>query len=161
MRFVHMECLSQWRKLSANPLSSHQCDNCQYRYSFRRTLYASVLRSALVLHLVTLLLLLLLLLVASWATQLADTHVFGGSILEMNPFELPHKELSMLADAAGSGGLVTAIRWLGIDASYFVCSLFVVGATGFLTVGALGPMLCNQDTVCATAHTPHASPHTH
>lgn len=48
MRFVHLDCLSEWRRRSANPKSHYQCDNCLYRYSFRRAHYALVLRSALV-----------------------------------------------------------------------------------------------------------------
>merc|ERR1719446_589316 len=50
MRFVHLECLNMWRLASSNPQSFYQCDQCHYQYSFRRALYASILRSALVMH---------------------------------------------------------------------------------------------------------------
>merc|ERR1712070_421248 len=53
-RFEHVECLNMWRLSSANPSSSYQCDQCKYRYSFQRALYATVLRSSLVLHVLTL-----------------------------------------------------------------------------------------------------------
>ena len=93
MRFVHLDCLSEWRRRSANPKSHYQCENCLYRYSFRRAHYALVLRSALVgnpsvltrasatlhlrcgalrdqvLHLVTLVLLILLIIGCSLIAQ--------------------------------------------------------------------------------------------
>ena len=155
MRYVHLDCLSQWRKISANPLSAYQCENCLYRYSFRRTLYATVLRSALVLHLVTFLLLLLILFAGSHAAQFADTHWLGGSILEMSPFNIKELkdmklELSVLAGSAEEGSLMTLMRWLGVDASYLLTSLVLIGATGFLTLGMMGPMLWHrghQDTL--------------
>ena len=50
MRFVHLECLTQWRLSSANPLSFFECDNCKYRYHVSRHWYSLILRSALVLH---------------------------------------------------------------------------------------------------------------
>eukprot|EP00434_Breviolum_minutum_P036610 symbB.v1.2.032442.t1/scaffold3895.1/size70954/9 len=53
MRFVHIECLNMWRASSANPQSSFRCDQCQFKYSVQRALYANILRSALVLHTVT------------------------------------------------------------------------------------------------------------
>ncbi|CAK9014465.1 unnamed protein product [Durusdinium trenchii] len=55
MRYVHMDCLNMWRASSANPQSSFRCDQCQYVYSVQRAFYANILRSALVLHTVTLL----------------------------------------------------------------------------------------------------------
>lgn len=54
MRFVHMDCLNMWRFASANPQSSFRCDQCHFEYSVQRALYANILRSALVLHTVTL-----------------------------------------------------------------------------------------------------------
>ncbi|CAE7941445.1 SULTR2 [Symbiodinium necroappetens] len=56
MRYVHLECLNMWRASSANPQSAYKCDQCNFQYSFQRALYASILRSALVLHSITLLL---------------------------------------------------------------------------------------------------------
>ena len=70
MQYVHLECLNMWRASSANPQSSHlrrimlsfssqlspfrfRCDQCKFEYSIQRTLYANILRSAIVLHSVT------------------------------------------------------------------------------------------------------------
>ena len=75
MRFVHLDCLTHWRTVSVNPLSFVQCENCLYKYSFRRALYASILRSALVLHLVTLVALGVLLLVCSMLAQHIDRRI--------------------------------------------------------------------------------------
>merc|ERR1712203_1321289 len=55
MRFVHVECLNSWRRTSANPKSSYECDQCRYKYSFHRTMYATILRTSLILHVFTIL----------------------------------------------------------------------------------------------------------
>ena len=50
----------------------YRCENCLYRYSFRRAMYAQILRSALVLHAVTLLLLLAIFLTCSLLAKSID-----------------------------------------------------------------------------------------
>jgi len=35
MRFVHPECLNEWRAQSANPRSFYQCDQCGYQYNIQ------------------------------------------------------------------------------------------------------------------------------
>jgi E3 ubiquitin-protein ligase DOA10 len=71
MRFVHAECLTMWRNTSANQASFFACDSCMYRYSFRRPLFCSILRSALVVNAVSLL---LFSLVSVWSAG-ASNHV--------------------------------------------------------------------------------------
>lgn len=34
MAHVHVECLNEWRKRSANPRSFYQCDTCKFQYKF-------------------------------------------------------------------------------------------------------------------------------
>jgi len=45
MRYVHVACLNEWRTMSANSRSFHQCDQCGYRYNLMRTEWASYLES--------------------------------------------------------------------------------------------------------------------
>ena len=40
MRFVHVECLQQWRSMAANPRSFFRCDNCLFEYRFGRAFVA-------------------------------------------------------------------------------------------------------------------------
>ena len=35
MRFVHPECLNEWRAQSANPRSFYLCDQCGYQYNIQ------------------------------------------------------------------------------------------------------------------------------
>lgn len=138
MRFVHLECLTQWRTTSTNPLSFVQCEQCLYKYSFRRALYASVLRSALVLHFFTLLVLAAILLLCSLLTQYLDQQHFDGT-------------LGQYADLLGLGtvgspemlGVIggNPAAWLGVDPGYVLASITVIGVSGFLTLGMLGPVL--------------------
>ena len=45
MRFVHVECLNDWRSASANPQSFYRCDQCHYEYNVERTKWAAILES--------------------------------------------------------------------------------------------------------------------
>ncbi|CAG8639668.1 36067_t:CDS:2 [Racocetra persica] len=40
MRYVHVECLNHWRLRSQKKSSFFQCDECKYKYAFRRTTIA-------------------------------------------------------------------------------------------------------------------------
>lgn len=62
-RFVHIECLNQWRASSASDVSFFQCDVCGYQYNLRRTQWASVLQSDTAQLCATVLLILLMTLV--------------------------------------------------------------------------------------------------
>lgn len=142
MRFVHIDCLAQWRRLSANPLSAFQCDNCLYRYSFRRTLYSTLLRSVLVLHVVTLLLLVAAVTVGSLLTQYFDRRWLGGTILDLLPFNWSDFQLENISlSLPGSEFL----HFIGVEASYFLASLTAISMIGFLTLGMLEPMLWHRD----------------
>ncbi|KAK4050446.1 hypothetical protein OIV83_003516 [Microbotryomycetes sp. JL201] len=52
-RFVHVACLDKWRTASANSSSFYQCDQCFYKYRFRRTRLAKIANSRLTLLAVT------------------------------------------------------------------------------------------------------------
>ncbi|GBC01000.1 hypothetical protein RclHR1_04020026 [Rhizophagus clarus] len=54
MRYVHVECLNQWRLRSQKKSSFFQCDECKYKYAFRRTTIAKFATNEFILTLVTL-----------------------------------------------------------------------------------------------------------
>jgi len=43
IQLVHVACLNQWRRSSANPRSYYQCEQCQYQYQLRRAWFATIL----------------------------------------------------------------------------------------------------------------------
>jgi len=53
IRLVHAHCLEKWRTSSTNPTSYWKCDQCKYKYSFRRTFMARMLRNVIVVHFAT------------------------------------------------------------------------------------------------------------
>jgi len=152
MRFVHLDCLEQWRRRSVNPKSYYTCENCLYRYSFRRALYAQVLRSALVLHLVTAMLLVLLLLLGSLLAKFVDERWFGGKLPQLESLQLSRSlfsldgldedEVDLVASSLFSG--FDLPQRLGIDVPYLLASLMVIGISGFMTLGMIGPMLWHR-----------------
>ena len=58
MRYVHPECLNEWRSQSANPRSFYQCDQCNYKYNIERTKWAGLLEDERLVRAVAALLLL-------------------------------------------------------------------------------------------------------
>ena len=58
MRYVHVQCLNDWRSESANPRSFTHCDQCGYAYNVQRTEWAAILENPKVIKGVTGLLLL-------------------------------------------------------------------------------------------------------
>ncbi|CAI2183089.1 7113_t:CDS:2 [Funneliformis geosporum] len=54
MRYVHVECLNHWRLQSQKQTSFFQCDECKYKYAFRRTTMAKFATNEFILTLVTL-----------------------------------------------------------------------------------------------------------
>jgi predicted nucleic acid-binding Zn ribbon protein len=54
-KWVHLNCLNQWRRTSANKTASSKCGTCNYDYKFERTFMVEVLdSSALMLIMVVL-----------------------------------------------------------------------------------------------------------
>ena len=77
---MHVECLTQWRTTSQNKESFFACDSCQYRYSFRRPAWASLLRSALVVHCVAAIVFVLLIALCGHTANVADALFFDGAL---------------------------------------------------------------------------------
>jgi hypothetical protein len=50
MRYVHVQCLNEWRVQSANTHSFFRCDQCSYEYNIQRTRWAAVLEDARVVQ---------------------------------------------------------------------------------------------------------------
>ena len=44
-KYVHVNCLNEWRANSANPRSFYRCDQCHYEYNVQRTEWAAWLES--------------------------------------------------------------------------------------------------------------------
>ena len=154
MRFVHTECLQQWRSMAANPRSFYTCDNCLFRYSFRRTSVAQVLRSVLVLHLITSLLLLLLLLLGALLIALVDRTFFDSTMAQLGWITdalwqdaTPPSDAEAGAEAEVHSKLVApGLAWLGgwLDSghlAYLLWSGLSLGVLGFLSLGMVGPIL--------------------
>ncbi|ORX78428.1 hypothetical protein BCR32DRAFT_270075 [Anaeromyces robustus] len=52
MKYVHVNCLNEWRLASANNASYYQCDQCKYKYNFQRTKFAKILSNKFVIFLI-------------------------------------------------------------------------------------------------------------
>eukprot|EP01052_Picozoa_sp_SAG31_P035808 SAG31_NODE_4369_length_3305_cov_2.653774_1_plen_337_part_00 len=74
MRYVHVECLNTWRRMSANPTSTYRCDLCGTSYLISRTKWAELLESARATEIATLALCLLLVAVAAVPSYWLSVH---------------------------------------------------------------------------------------
>ncbi|KAF9976156.1 hypothetical protein BGZ73_009070 [Actinomortierella ambigua] len=55
MKYVHVECLNEWRTRSPKRESHYKCDTCKYEFSFRRTSFAKYLSHPATLFILTIL----------------------------------------------------------------------------------------------------------
>lgn len=143
LRFVHLECLNSWRLASANPRSSYQCDQCLYRYSFQRALYANILRSAVVLHALTLLAFVLAVLLCSGVAVLFD-HGFisssaglEGAVSDDFLAQLANETESEVDDVREQLAAIGSFSWHGIHLVHFASGLVMVGASGLISMGVV------------------------
>jgi len=144
MRFVHIECLTQWRTTSRNKESFFACDSCQYRYSFRRPGWASMLRSALVVHFVTLVLFVILIAICGHTANLADYLFFDGGLgktLGLNFDDDQMAELMELYGEAGGGLINGDYSLLGLSMVQLTTGAMVVGIGGFISSGFVTALL--------------------
>eukprot|EP01114_Cavostelium_apophysatum_P009945 TRINITY_DN23276_c0_g1_i1.p1 TRINITY_DN23276_c0_g1~~TRINITY_DN23276_c0_g1_i1.p1 ORF type:complete len:247 (-),score=27.00 TRINITY_DN23276_c0_g1_i1:552-1292(-) len=72
IKYVHIECLDRWRQTSSNSQSYFQCENCHYKYNFSRPSYAQLMKSKIVLHVVTLLLLVFAVIICGYLWKLVE-----------------------------------------------------------------------------------------
>jgi len=140
LRFVHVECLNMWRMASANPRSFYQCDQCQYRYSFNRAVYASILRSAVVLHSLTLVTFLGTVLCCSYIALIADRHfvnISSGLVSDTVLEQLANESDVQLETLKEGISTFNDIAWNGIHLVHFICGILMVGVTGLVSMGFL------------------------
>lgn len=79
-KWIHLSCLTQWRLRSRNNKSFYQCDQCHYRYSFRRTQFAEVLLSRYTLLFLT-------------ALSFGFSSFIGGFLVKLLLFFIPSEYL--------------------------------------------------------------------
>jgi len=72
IKFVHVGCLDQWRKVSKNSQSFFQCENCHYKYNFRRTTISQLFKSVWMLQVVTLFVFMVLIIMAGYCWKLVE-----------------------------------------------------------------------------------------
>eukprot|EP00455_Lapot_gusevi_P024616 TRINITY_DN2566_c0_g1_i2.p1 TRINITY_DN2566_c0_g1~~TRINITY_DN2566_c0_g1_i2.p1 ORF type:complete len:220 (+),score=3.68 TRINITY_DN2566_c0_g1_i2:256-915(+) len=95
MKYVHSTCLETWRRASVNPRSYFSCENCKYKYSFRRTAIASFMRQFWVLPCLTALLFFLTCWLFGYVVKIfiymfADAAEYYGEDSRFLAFDLNH-----------------------------------------------------------------------
>mmetsp|Transcript_9558 Transcript_9558/g.13360 ORF Transcript_9558/g.13360 Transcript_9558/m.13360 type:complete len:1184 (-) Transcript_9558:21-3572(-) len=134
IRFVHLECLQHWRRESRNTSAFYECEMCKYRYSFHRTLYAQVLRSALVLHAASAFILVFLILASAHVLRKCDDSFFEGNMAASLTPDLASIDLPK--DAVLPPELVQSYFnrvWIfGLTGPHLLLGVVTVGVVGWL-----------------------------
>eukprot|EP00466_Bigelowiella_natans_P020792 jgi/Bigna1/139683/aug1.51_g14391 len=133
IRFVHLECLHHWRHESSNAKAFYECGMCKYRYSFRRAIYAQILRSALVLHSMSLMILGILIVLSALMLRTLDDNVFEGSLASALKPNL--KVIDLPKDAIPQEVIERFFEktWFwGLTGPHLLLGLSAVGVVGWL-----------------------------
>ncbi|KAF4683745.1 hypothetical protein FOZ60_008663 [Perkinsus olseni] len=112
MKYVHVECLNQWRKVATNRDNFFQCQTCKYKYKFKRTWFAGLLTNPVIVGLCTVLVLLLLIVLCG----------FFGLMLG---YFFPSEE----EDVGFLWLLIAGHRWAWYD--FLLRGVTIVGLSGF------------------------------
>ena len=116
-----------------------------FRYSFKRTRYAQLLRSALVVNFVALIIFALIIVLMGYISILLDYAFFDGDLStyftpDFNSEQLA--EILQAMDAESPSDLwFNQISILGLDFMQLVTGACLVGVTGFVSSGFLGAMI--------------------
>lgn len=136
MRHVHVGCLNQWRRQAAKQESFYRCDQCHYKYSFRRTWWAGLVMNEFVLTAVTLVLFMGLIFLAGFLTKLLLM-----LYLYFNPMD-PMEEEAVPAPAEDEEDYWDAlirfdprnVNLFRFDRNHFFAGFFLVGVMGMFNV---------------------------
>mmetsp|Transcript_34969 Transcript_34969/g.55937 ORF Transcript_34969/g.55937 Transcript_34969/m.55937 type:complete len:365 (-) Transcript_34969:560-1654(-) len=126
MQFAHVDCLNAWRRSSMNPHSNFKCEQCGYNYDIRRTQVAHVLDvlgsspGSLAISLVALFLL---------------VHILSVLVVEVGLRELFLNFVGLHGLRGANYSLDQLLARMSPEVEefldFYVCGLYIVGATGF------------------------------
>jgi hypothetical protein len=122
MRYVHVDCLNQWRALSTNSNSYYRCDQCHYQYNLQRTEWAQAVQSPQAVEGLTLLVCVLLVLLTGLPAYFLNVHTLFYEWVEWVPPWHSHsatpqwlRSYSTTLDFVASGTVTVAFAALGQD----------------------------------------------
>lgn len=112
MRWVHMECLESWRKMSVNPKSFYECEQCKFQYKFGASnannfLIARLLASDITVAVLSFVMLLALIFVGGFVGKAFDQDSEWADVFNIwKSFSLHH-----LITGATTTGLLSVLGW--------------------------------------------------
>ncbi|KAF9165864.1 hypothetical protein DFQ26_009234 [Actinomortierella ambigua] len=134
MKYVHVECLNEWRARSPKRESHYKCDTCKYEFSFRRTSFAKYLSHPATLFILTILAFALAVFAAGFVMKLL-------MYLFMEEFDVPldegdkfksDKVIEMTEDKIVFRPPDTLRAVFQIDSTHMVFGSLLVSIVGFL-----------------------------
>lgn len=146
MRFVHLDCLNQWRTTSAKKSAFYQCDQCKFKYSFARIGWAKCFKNELVVTLTAVAVLVLMALVFGFIMKAIVYYSINSSNSvgvedHSSPHEIhseddqPLSDLDYLFDLFISPvtSLTSSTFW-SIDLPHFIFGFVTIGIFGCLSL---------------------------
>ncbi|KAI9012742.1 hypothetical protein BC832DRAFT_547898 [Gaertneriomyces semiglobifer] len=127
MKYVHVECLNEWRRNSRKKESFYQCDQCLYRYNFARTTWARIAVNEVVVTLLTFAVFLVSAIFSGFGAKLILMYYGPGSIFDWELLE--DLELTYFANPA-------AYSMWRIDIVHLLLGVMLLGVMGFTQLAA-------------------------
>ncbi|KAI9339702.1 hypothetical protein BDR26DRAFT_862147 [Obelidium mucronatum] len=130
MKYVHLSCLNEWRKVTANNNSFFKCDQCNYEYHFERTKWAHVLRNNLLITFLAILTFSTLVLFAGFLAKFFIWAFLRGSIAEL--MQISADDLEDDFDVLVHRFLTdeTLLSWYHVNWVHLTAGLALVGLLG-------------------------------
>ncbi|KAJ3205883.1 hypothetical protein HK099_000674 [Clydaea vesicula] len=129
MKFVHLGCLNEWRRVSRKKESFFQCDHCLYKYHFGRTRFAKLIMNEVLVTILTILIFVLAVFLSGFITKLflmwVDEEPYIPDDVDT---EIPNSTWQHFYTLLEKSMSPTSI-W-SIDISHFLSGLIGVGIFG-------------------------------
>jgi len=134
MKYVHVECLNQWRLV--NRQKKYQCSSCNYKYNFGRTSLAKVITSEFALSIITLALFVFAVFASGFAIKVVFKLLWTFIADVTEEANSRHEEFNF--------DMLTWSEVFTVNLEHMTLGLFGVGIAGFVqlvvTMLFMGPL---------------------
>lgn len=103
MKYVHLKCLEEWRRVSGRNTSFYRCDQCHFNYRMSRISLYNILTHEIVISAVTILIFLILVIVCGYVGRMFFSDEWFSSLFydDFNRPITPHKSRHFKSDETG------------------------------------------------------------
>jgi hypothetical protein len=125
MKYIHLNCLNEWRNVSQKRDSYFQCDHCRYKYRLGRTGLAKFIVNEAVVTLLTLLVFVVTTFFSGFLMKVILLYVGGEAEYDLNSVPIEHRDFIFYIEL-----MLTPTSVWSIDFSHMLSGLLGLGLAG-------------------------------